>query len=134
MPVLSKGSLKIDYAEDGRGQPVVLIHSSVSANRQWRALTEALKDRYRVLAVNLFGYGETTPWPGDALQSLYAQAQLILALCEELESPVHLVGHSFGSSALGSGAWFYLNPIPSTCSGKLAGHVRFWNHKRFEIT
>ena len=98
MPVLSKGSLKIDHTDDGQGEPVVLIHSSVSANRQWRALTEALKDRYRVLAINLFGYGETTPWPGSSSQSLYAQARLVLAVCEELGSPVHLVGHSFGGS------------------------------------
>jgi pimeloyl-ACP methyl ester carboxylesterase len=121
MPVLSKGALKIDYADDGQGRPVVLIHSSVSANRQWRALTDALKDRYRVLAVNLFGYGETTTWPGDAPQSLYAQAQLILALCEDLGSPVHLVGHSFGGSValkaallLGSrvGSLILLEPNP----------------------
>jgi pimeloyl-ACP methyl ester carboxylesterase len=98
MPILSKGRLKIDYTDDGEGQPVVLIHSSVSANRQWRQLTEELKDRYRVLAPNLFGYGETTPWPGTAPQSLYAQAQLILALCEELGAPLHFVGHSFGGS------------------------------------
>jgi pimeloyl-ACP methyl ester carboxylesterase len=98
MPVLSKGSLKIDHTDDGHGQPVVLIHSSVSANRQWRALTDALKDRYRVLAINLFGYGETTPWPGSSSQSLYAQAKLVLALCEDLGAPVHLVGHSFGGS------------------------------------
>src|SRR5262245_28687096 len=98
MPVLIKGSLKIDYTADGQGQPVVLIHSSVSANRQWRALTEALKDRYHVLAVNLFGYGETTPWPGTSPQSLYAQAQLVMALCDEVGGPVHLVGHSFGGS------------------------------------
>ena len=98
MPVLSKGSLKIDHTDDGQGQPVVLIHSSVSANRQWRALTDALKDRYRILAVNLFGYGETTPWPGTSPQSLYAQAQLVLALCENVGAPVHLVGHSFGGS------------------------------------
>ena len=98
MPVLSKGSLKIDHTDEGQGQTVVLIHSSVSANRQWRALTEVLKDRYRVLAVNLFGYGETTPWPGTSPQSLYAQAQLVLALCQEAGSPIHLVGHSFGAS------------------------------------
>jgi pimeloyl-ACP methyl ester carboxylesterase len=98
VPVLSKGSLKIDYTDDGDGEPIILIHSSVSANRQWRALTEILKVRYRVLAVNLFGYGETTPWPGTSPQSLYAQAQLIRALCEELGAPVHLVGHSFGGS------------------------------------
>ena len=98
MPVFSKGCLNSDYADDGRGQPVVLVHSSVSGNRQWRALTEALRDRYRVLALNLFGYGETTPWPGKAPQSLYAQAQLVLALGEGLEAPLHLVGHSFGGS------------------------------------
>lgn len=98
MPTLSKGNLKIDYTDDGRGEPVVLIHSSVSGNRQWRALIEALKDRYRVLAINLYGYGETTPWPSTAPQSLYAQAQLVLALCEEIGTPVRLVGHSFGGS------------------------------------
>jgi pimeloyl-ACP methyl ester carboxylesterase len=98
LPILSKGRLKIDHTDDGEGQPVVLIHSSVSTNRQWRALTEALKDRYRVLAVNLFGYGETTPWSGAAPQSLYAQAQLVMALCDELRAPLHLVGHSFGGS------------------------------------
>ena len=98
MPILSKGSLKIDYTDDGNGQPVVLIHSSVSANRQWRALTDGLKDSYRVLAINLFGYGETTRWPATSPQSLYAQAQLVLALCEEAGTPVHLVGHSFGAS------------------------------------
>jgi pimeloyl-ACP methyl ester carboxylesterase len=98
VPVLSKGHLKVDHTDDGAGQPVVLIHSSVSANRQWRALTDALKDRYRVLAINLYGYGDTTPWPATAPQSLYAQAQLVLALCEEMNAPIHLVGHSFGGS------------------------------------
>ena len=98
VPIISKKTLKIDYTDEGDGPPVIAIHSSVSANRQWRSLTDALKDRYRVLAINLFGYGETTAWPGNAPQSLYAQAQLVLALCEELGGPVHLVGHSFGGS------------------------------------
>jgi pimeloyl-ACP methyl ester carboxylesterase len=98
MPVLSKGSLKVDYTDDGQGKPVVLIHSSASSNRQWRTLAEVLKDNHRVLAVNLFGYGETTPWPGTSPQSLYAQAQLILALCEEMDTPISIVGHSFGGA------------------------------------
>ena len=98
MTVLSNGTIKIDFTDDGAGQAVILIHSSVSGNRQWRSLSGALKDRYRVIAVNLYGYGETTPWPGTSLQTLYAQAQLITALCEEIDAPVHLVGHSFGGS------------------------------------
>jgi pimeloyl-ACP methyl ester carboxylesterase len=98
MPVLNQGNTKIDYIDEGQGQPVVLIHSSVSGNRQWRALIELLKGRYRLLAINLFGYGETTPWSGRSPQSLYAQAQLVLALCKDLETPIHLIGHSFGGS------------------------------------
>ena len=98
MPILSKRSVNIDYIDEGHGESVVLIHSSVSANRQWRALSKSLKDRYRALAINLFGYGDTTPWPGDSPQTLHAHADLVLGLCEELEGPVHLVGHSLGGS------------------------------------
>jgi pimeloyl-ACP methyl ester carboxylesterase len=98
MPVVSRGDLRIDYADDGSGRPVILVHSSVSGNRQWRVLTEDLRDRYRVLAVNLYGYGETTAWPADAHQTLAAQAELILAVCEGLHEPVQLVGHSLGGS------------------------------------
>ena len=53
MPVRDRGDLRIDYSDDGHGRPVVLVHSSVSGNRQWRTLTETLGDRYRVLAPNL---------------------------------------------------------------------------------
>lgn len=98
MPVVAQGKLTIDYLEQGAGEPAVLIHSSVSGNRQWRSLAEALADRYRVLSINLFGYGDTTPWPGNTSQSLYAQARLALALVDEDAGPIHLVGHSFGAS------------------------------------
>ncbi|MDB5803602.1 MAG: 2-hydroxy-6-oxo-6-(2-aminophenyl)hexa-2, 4-dienoic acid hydrolase [Betaproteobacteria bacterium] len=98
MPILTLRNIRIDYTDEGHGQAVVLVHSSVSGNRQWRALTEGLSDRYRVCAVNLYGYGETTPWPGNKPQSLYAQAQLVPALCREMPGPPHLVGHSFGGA------------------------------------
>jgi len=98
MPVRANGSVTVDYTEDGSGETVVLIHSSINSNRQWRALVDALKERFRVLAINLFGYGETTPWPGIRLQTLSDQAELVLTLCEETQTPIHIVGHSFGGS------------------------------------
>jgi pimeloyl-ACP methyl ester carboxylesterase len=98
MPVLSTGSWNIDYVDSGTGSPVVLIHSSVSGNQQWRSLAGALKDRHRVLAVNLFGYGDTSPWPENAVQTLADHADLVLALCSNSSGHVFLVGHSFGGS------------------------------------
>ena len=98
MPVLSIDDRKIDYMQVGTGKPVILIHSSVSGNQQWRSLAESLKDRYQVIAVNLFGYGDTTPWPKNAMQTLADHADLVLALCSISGDQVFLVGHSFGGS------------------------------------
>jgi pimeloyl-ACP methyl ester carboxylesterase len=98
MPLASSGTLTVDYAEQGQGESVVLLHSSVSGNRQWRALADALSDRYRAIAVNLFGYGETTAWPDNTSQSLYAHVRLLQCIPGIAERPVHLVGHSFGAA------------------------------------
>ena len=138
MPLLEKGQITIDYTDVGAGSAVILIHSSVSGNRQWRSLVESLKDRHRVAAINLFGYGETTPWSGAVPQSLYAQAQLILALCDELNTPISLVGHSFGGSvALKTAALLgeqveklillEPNPFHLLKAGRLEAYQEAWN-------
>ena len=98
MPVLSIENLKIDYTEDGNGQTIVLIHSSISSNQQWRLLVGALRDRFHVLAINLFGYGQTSPWTGNSNQTLYDQAKLVIELCSAFKYPISIVGHSFGGS------------------------------------
>lgn len=74
---------------------VVLLHSSVSGRRQWRALTALLEDRYRIAALDLIGYGDSRPWPGDRPQRLVDQAAVVQAAGE---CPFALVGHSFGAS------------------------------------
>lgn len=97
MPVfLLNGTQRIDYLDEGTGETILLVHSSVSGNRQWLPFINMMKQRCRVIAPNLFGYGETTPWVIDGAQTLEAQSELILALCAGVDGPLHLVGHSFG--------------------------------------
>jgi pimeloyl-ACP methyl ester carboxylesterase len=89
----------VDFIEAGTAGPVVmLVHSSVSGARQWRRLMEDLKDRFRVRAVNLFGYGNTPPWPAEKTQSLDDQARLVEAALPADAGEIYLVGHSFGGS------------------------------------
>ena len=98
MTLASQGKLTVDYAEQGTGDPVVLLPSSVSGNRQWRSLADALSDRYRAIAVNPFGYGDTTAWPDNTSQSLYAHVSLLCCIPGLQAGPIHVVGHSFGAS------------------------------------
>lgn len=96
MPVLETNNQHIDYLDQGSGPTVLLVHSASGSNRQWRHLVETLASRYRVIAVNLFGYGETTPWPADQPQAVLDHTGLVTALMDQLPGPVHLVGHSLG--------------------------------------
>lgn len=98
MAILTRGNLTVEYSDAGRGEAVILVHGSGGGHQQWRALASALSGSYRVLAVNLLGYGRTTAWPGTAPQTLFDQAQAVLAVGELCDGPVHLVGHSFGGS------------------------------------
>ena len=91
--------LEVDFLEAGSSGPVVmLLHSSVSGARQWRRLMDDMKGQFRVRAVNLFGYGNTPPWPTGTPQSLNDQARLVEAALPANAEEVYLVGHSFGGS------------------------------------
>lgn len=91
--------IQVDYLEAGSSGPVVmLVHSSVSGARQWRRLMDDLKDRFRVRAVNLFGYGKTPPWSAEVSQSLDDQARLVEAALPADADEIYFVGHSFGGS------------------------------------
>lgn len=88
----------VGYEVHGDGPVVLLVHSSVSGRRQWRSLTQLLAPRYRVVAVDLIGYGDTPPWHAQREQRLSDQAALLHAIAEEVGEPAAIVGHSFGAS------------------------------------
>ncbi|MCC6947040.1 MAG: alpha/beta hydrolase [Bradyrhizobiaceae bacterium] len=98
MPILKVGPYDLDYVEAGQGPAVVLVHSSAAGYRQWQKLMEELAGRYRLIAVNLFGYGATSKWPGDRPMTLGDQASLVAAAADLDAGDVALVGHSLGAA------------------------------------
>lgn len=124
MPVLQHGKIRIDFNDAGSGDPVVLVHSSVSGKRQWKHLTQELQPHFRVLALNLFGYGETSAWNGDATQTITDQAGLVLALLQDLPGPVRIVGHSFGAAVACQAA---------TLLGSRASHLFLFEPTLFQL-
>jgi pimeloyl-ACP methyl ester carboxylesterase len=98
MATLDLGGSRVQYFEQGHGEPVVLLHSSASSSAQWRGLAERLSTEYRVIGPDLHGYGGTSMWPGHGAFRLEHEAKLVTALIERARVPAHLVGHSFGGA------------------------------------
>jgi pimeloyl-ACP methyl ester carboxylesterase len=98
MPLIKAGSFDLEYSDTGSGPAIVLVHSSASGLRQWRRLSDTLANRYRVIAINLFGYGKTTPWPGTRPLAAADQAGLVAAVTALAPGPIALVGHSLGGA------------------------------------
>ncbi len=92
MPTLHIGNAPVEFVDEGRGEPVVLLHSSGSSAAQWRALIERLSRAFRVLAPDLYGYAAHAPF------TLEDEARIVHALLERCDEPVHLVGHSYGGA------------------------------------
>lgn len=88
--------LQFHYAEAGGGEDVVLcLHGWPQHWYEWRHLMPALADRYRVIALDLRGYG----W-SDAPASGYEKENMasdVLAVLDQLGiERVKLVGHDWG--------------------------------------
>lgn len=98
MPTMKAGPYEVDYTETGTGPAVLLLHSSAAGDRQWRKLMEELAGRYRLIAVNLFGYGATSKWPGERPMKLADQAALVMAAADLDPGPIAIIGHSLGGA------------------------------------
>jgi pimeloyl-ACP methyl ester carboxylesterase len=59
---------------------------------------ESLASRYRTLAVDLYGYGQSPAWPDDQKLWLADEARLIEPVLREAGERFHLVGHSYGGA------------------------------------
>jgi pimeloyl-ACP methyl ester carboxylesterase len=86
------------FREAGSGTSVVCIHSSASSSGQWRTLMERLADRFRVIAVDLYGSGKTAAWPQGQPMHLDDEVALLSSVFRAAGDRFHLIGHSFGGA------------------------------------
>ncbi len=98
MPTLDVDGARIALMEAGAGTPVVALHCSAGSKEQWQSLAELIGDRHRVLAPDLYGYGETDAWPGPTPMRLAHEAAIVGAVMDRCGGPVDLVGHSYGAA------------------------------------
>lgn len=87
------------YVEQGRGEPVVLVHGWLWDYRVWSAQLPEISKRYRVLAYSRRYNYPNAPTGGGADYSTATDVADLVALIKALKlGRVHLVGHSAGGS------------------------------------
>jgi pimeloyl-ACP methyl ester carboxylesterase len=96
MPRLVTDGRTVSYEEAGAGSVVLLLHGSPGNAKAWARVGERLADRYRVIAPDLPGYGETTPQSTPGGPTVGYAAELIEALIREVGAPAVVAGHSYG--------------------------------------
>ncbi|SFC83115.1 Pimeloyl-ACP methyl ester carboxylesterase [Klenkia taihuensis] len=86
-----------DVDPRGGGEVVLLVHGNVSSALFWQQPLLALEGPWRVLAVDLRGFGGTDPAPVDATRGVRDWSDDLDALVTALGADrVHLVGWSMG--------------------------------------
>lgn len=87
--------VRLHYQEKGTGPALVLIHGYVSSTYSWKDVFEPLSQKYRVIAVDLKGFGFSAKPDGD--YSRHAQAILVGHLLEQLKiDKAWICGNSMG--------------------------------------
>lgn len=97
--LLTVNGQRVYYEARGEGEPVLLVHGFGSSVYSWRDVMAELESDYRVIAVDMSGFGFTERPRQKAAYTRYAQGELLVNLMDELSvRRVHLVGHSYGGS------------------------------------
>ena len=87
--------VRIHYQEKGAGTPLILLHGFTSSTYSWKDVFDPLSKTYRVIAVDLKGFGFSGKPDGDYTRR--GQALLVVSLLNHLKiEKAWIIGSSMG--------------------------------------
>jgi 2-hydroxymuconate-semialdehyde hydrolase len=100
MPVVPVGGAEIELEDEGRGEPVLLLHGFPTTRRLWKAVAPKLAGAgYRAIVPDLVGYGASV-CPPDAEPDMASQARWMVGLLDALGiERAAIVAHDVGTAA-----------------------------------
>jgi pimeloyl-ACP methyl ester carboxylesterase len=94
---LTIGGRLVHVEQAGTGEAVVLLHGFGASTYSWRKVMPGLAAQYRVVAIDLNGFGYTERPRDLESYTKEGQGKLVLAVMDALGiERAHLVGHSYG--------------------------------------
>lgn len=94
---VSAGGIDISVDVRGCGQPLLLLHGFTGSKATWAPFLDRWSQRYRTIAVDLVGHGETEAPDAVGLYTMEAAANQLASLLSHLKvSKTHVLGYSMG--------------------------------------
>lgn len=104
---------EISYTDTGSGSPVILIHPFPTDLNLWQPQREGLKSHFRVITLDLLGFGKSPSVDGKAI-TMTEYADEVKQLLDQLHIDKAVVG---GESMGGYVALAFLEKYPDRVSG-----------------
>lgn len=99
MSAITVGGDLVHYEVLGRGRPVILLHSWIGSWRYWIPIMRQLQLKYRVYAIDLFGFGDSSKNP--AKYTVGHQVLLLDEFMKQLGVPkAAIIAHGLGALVL----------------------------------
>ena len=108
MPKLTVNGATLNVLDEGKGPVVLFVHGFPLNHKMWAPQIEALRDKYRVIAPDLRGFGESSVSPGTVTMRQFADD--LAGVLDELgiKEPITFCGLSMG----GYIAWQFVENYP----------------------
>ena len=103
----------ISYTDVGKGEPLLLIHAFPTDERLWEPQRAGLKQNFRVITVDLWGFGKSSSVDGQAV-TMTDYADEVKQLLDQLHIHKAIIG---GESMGGYIALAVLEKYPDSVSG-----------------
>jgi len=111
MSAITVGGDLVHYEVLGRGRPVILVHGWLGSWRYWIPAMQQLQLKYRVYALDLYGFGDSGRNPGK--YNLEHQIELLADFTQQLGIPkAALIGHGLGALVAAEFARRYQDRVP----------------------
>lgn len=85
---------KVAYSSFGSGFPLVFVHGFCENRQMWNEFIKPFSKKYRILTIDIGGFGESDLPKEDSIQYMAAQVNAVLEQ-ENIETCI-LIGHSMG--------------------------------------
>jgi len=96
MPIFKKEDIEINYINEGKGEPLVLIPGSNTKLQAWNFQNSYFKDKMNVISLDLRGSGKSSRPDYPYSIDMFAEDLKNLLDYLKIEKKIHLCGSSLG--------------------------------------